>query len=96
MSRSRRTAARTASRTVPRSETVVRVHGRDLQPGTEVSISGERGRFRFIRATTTSAHRVVLDFIGGQPGHECWRSFYPERVKTVHRLNRVRGNIAQR
>jgi hypothetical protein len=93
MSRSRR---RSATTTVPRSETVVRVHGRDLHPGTEVSISGERGRFRFVRATTTSTDRVVLDFIGGQPGHECWRSFYPERVKTVHRLNRTRPNVAQR
>lgn len=73
-------------------EPVVRVHGRDLEPGTEVSITGERGRFRFVRATTTSAERIVLDFIGGQAGHECWRSFYPERVKTVHRINRTRRN----
>ena len=71
---------------------MVRVHGRDLEPGTEVSITGERGRFRFVRATTTSAERIVLDFIGGQAGHECWRSFYPERVKTVHRINRTRPN----
>jgi hypothetical protein len=70
----------------------VRVHGRELVPGTEVSISGERGRFRFLRATTTRTDRVVLDFIGGPEGHECWRSFYPERVKTVHRINRTRRN----
>lgn len=94
MSRSRRPSATTAA--ASSSEAAVRVHGRDLHPGTEVSISGERGRFRFIRATTTSTDRVVLDFIGGQPGHECWRSFYPERVKTVHRLNRTRRNVAQR
>jgi hypothetical protein len=68
----------------------VGVHGRDLHPGTEVSIAGERGRFRFVQATTTTAERVVLDFIGGRPGHECWRSFYPERVKTVHRISRSR------
>jgi hypothetical protein len=29
-------------------------------------MTGERGRFRFLRATTTSADRIVLDFIGGQ------------------------------
>ncbi|WP_084043315.1 DUF7246 family protein [Mycobacterium avium] len=52
----------------------LRVHGRELVPGTEVSISGERGRFRFVGATT-SANRLVLDFIGGPAGHECWRSF---------------------
>ena len=96
VSRSRRSTATTAARTAPGPESVVRVHGRDLHPGTEVSISGERGRFRFIRATTTSTERVVLDFIGGQPGHECWRSFYPERIKSVYRLNRTRRNVAQR
>lgn len=69
----------------------LRMHGRELLPGTEVSISGERGRFRFVSATTTSANRLVLDFIGGPAGHECWRSFYPERVKTVHRINRTRA-----
>lgn len=72
----------------------VRVHGRDLTPGTEVTISGERGRYRFVGASTTSSQRLVLDFIGGRAGHECWRSFYPERVKTVHRVNRSRRNCA--
>lgn len=70
----------------------VRIHGRELHPGTEVSIRGERGRFRFMRATTTSSDRIVFDFIGGAAGHECWRSFYPERVKTVHRVSRNRKN----
>ena len=72
-----------------------RVHGRDLVPGTEVSITGERGRFRFIRATTTSTNRIVFDFIGGTAGHECWRSFYAERVRTVHRINRTRQNVTR-
>jgi hypothetical protein len=73
----------------------VRVHGRALEPGTEVSITGERGRYRFVSASTTNSGRVVFDFIGGRPGHECWRSFYPERVKTVHRLSRTRANTKQ-
>jgi hypothetical protein len=70
--------------------TSVRVHGRELAPGTEVSITGERGRFRFIRAHTTSTGQTVLDFIGGPDGHPAFRSFYPERIKTVHRINRTR------
>lgn len=74
------------------STPTVRVHGRELHTGTEVSITGERGRFRFMRATTTSSDRVVYDFIGGTAGHECWRSFYPERIKTVHRISRTRKN----
>lgn len=60
---------------------IARVHGRELVRGTEVSIAGERGRFRFIRATTTSTDRIVFDFIGGTAGHECWRSFYPKGSK---------------
>jgi hypothetical protein len=36
---------------------------------------------------------VVFDFIGGAAGDECWRSFYRERVKTVHRINRTRQNV---
>ncbi|AOT25427.1 hypothetical protein KIP29_gp29 [Mycobacterium phage BabyRay] len=70
----------------------MKVNERHLEPGTEVSIQGERGRFRFVKASTTSAGKTVLDFIGGPAGHEQWRSFYPERVKTVHRIARTRAN----
>ncbi|QIG61589.1 hypothetical protein SEA_XIMENITA_81 [Mycobacterium phage Ximenita] len=76
----------------PQPEVVV--NGRVLEPGTEVSIRGERGRFRFKAAARTSGGRIVCDFIGGPAGHEQWRSFYPERIKTVHRLNRTRANAA--
>ncbi|AYQ98525.1 hypothetical protein I5G71_gp39 [Mycobacterium phage Patt] len=72
----------------------VRVHGKVLTPGTEVSVRGERGRFRFVKASTTSSGRQVLDFIGGPAGREQWRSFYPERIKTVHRIARTRQNVA--
>jgi hypothetical protein len=65
---------------------------RKLEVGTEVTISGERGRFRFVKSTTSSAGREVLDFIGGPPGREQWRSFYPERIKRVHRIARTRAN----
>lgn len=68
------------------------VHGRRLEPGTEVSITGVRGRFRFMKAATTASGREVYDFIGGVDGHESWRSFYPERVKRVHRIARTRAN----
>ena len=65
-------------------------NSRKLVVGTEVSITGERGRFRFVKASTTSAGREVFDFIGGPAGREIWRSFYPERVKRVHRIPRMR------
>lgn len=66
-------------------EAVVYVQGRALEPGVEVSIRGKRGRFRYLRATTTSEGQMVLDFIGGTDGRETWHSFYPERVTRIHR-----------
>ncbi|ARQ95516.1 hypothetical protein I5G81_gp77 [Mycobacterium phage Shandong1] len=83
---------RTSAPIVEQPEVVV--NGRTLEPGTEVSIRGERGRFRFKSAARTSGGRIVCDFIGGPAGHEQWRSFYPEKIKTVHRLNRTRANAA--
>lgn len=61
-----------------------------LTLGTEVSVRGERGRFRFQYATTASAGAVSLTFIGGLDGAERWRSFRPERVRTVHRIAKTR------
>jgi hypothetical protein len=65
-----------------------------LTPGTEVSITNQRGRFRFVNAQTTSQGKLVLNFIGGSSGHEAFRSFYPERVKRVHRIARTRANAS--
>lgn len=63
-----------------------RLRRRILRPGAEVSIRGERGRFAFQYATTASTGAVSLTFIGGPPGAEKWRSFRPDRVRTVHRI----------
>ncbi|QJD50478.1 hypothetical protein SEA_CHRIS_76 [Mycobacterium phage Chris] len=77
---------------VERPEVVV--NGRVLEPGTEVSIAGERGRYRFVKSARASSGRITCDFIGPDDQTKCWRSFYPERIKTVHRLNRTRANVA--
>jgi hypothetical protein len=70
------------------------VNGRVLTPGTEVSIRGERGRFRFIKRIERPGQGLEwLDFWGGPKGAEQWRSFYPERVKTVHRINKTGKNL---
>ncbi|OBJ24472.1 hypothetical protein [Mycobacterium sp. 1245801.1] len=66
------------------------VNGELLEPGTEVSIRGKRGRFKYLRASETSEGRVVLDFIGGTIGHETWHSFYPERIANVHKSTTMR------
>lgn len=67
------------------------VNGRWLTKGTEVSIRGERGRFRFVKAVQTPT-ALWLDFVGGKSHYEAWRSFPPERVKRVHRIQKTRAN----
>ncbi|AXH46879.1 hypothetical protein I5G67_gp041 [Mycobacterium phage Aminay] len=69
----------------------VRINGRQLARGTEVSIRGQRGRYRFLYGERTDEGKVVLHFMGGPAGRERLRSFYPERVKTVHRVERTRA-----
>jgi hypothetical protein len=69
------------------------VNRRRLIRGTEVSIRGERGRFRFIQAVETPAGAVWLDFIGGPAKAEKWRSFHPDRVRRVHRIQKTRANL---
>lgn len=68
----------------------VQVNGRWMNIDSEVSIAGERGRFRYLGHSTTSEGKIVLNFIGGSGSHHLLRSFYPDRVKTVHN-NKKRG-----
>jgi len=67
-------------------------NGRTLEKGTEVSIRGERGRFRFVGHVTHPNGNQWLDFIGGKKGCEMFRSFAPESIRTVHRITRTRAN----
>lgn len=70
----------------------VMINRRKLTPGTEVSIFGKRGRFRFVNANVTSEGRLVLNFVGGKANRVMMRSFYPEQVKRVHRISNTREN----
>lgn len=63
--------------------------GRTLVAGKVVSISGERGRFRFTRAVRRPDGVEWLDFLGGVSGYTRMRSFRPDRVKTIHRSDRL-------
>jgi hypothetical protein len=65
------------------------INGRHIGPGSECSIAGERGRFRFVKAVTTQSGAHYLDFIGPYG----FRSFYPERVRRVHRIMKTRQNL---
>lgn len=74
--------------------TYIQIHGRNVGPGTELKISGERGRFRFIKHVNTGETEWI-DVWGGPKGSENWRSFRPDRVKTVHYKNQTVHNLAK-
>lgn len=68
------------------------INGRNIVKGTEVSIRGERGRFRFMKHVKTDTAEWV-DVVGGTKGVSMWRSFEVSRVKTVHRKNKTPENL---
>lgn len=65
------------------------INGRMVEIGTELSIKGEPGRFRFLKRIKTPTAEWI-DVIGGREQHQRFRSFRVDAVRTVHRLNRVR------
>lgn len=74
--------------------TELQINGRNVAAGTELKITGERGRFRFIRVVKTPDGKEWLDVWGGAKGSEQWRSFRPDRVRRVHYKNQTIGNLA--
>lgn len=74
--------------------TEIQLNGRDVTPGTELSIRGERGRFRFLKHVSRPERGIEwIDVYGGPKGSEQLRAFRPERIKTVHRLNTTGKNL---
>jgi hypothetical protein len=70
------------------------INKRQVVRGTELSIKGVKGRFKFISHTSVelpdgsiSEHISVL---GGYGGIVLSRTFKPEQVKTVHRNKKLR------
>lgn len=72
----------------------IKVNGRTVVKGTELSIKGEPGRFLFLKHVKTPTVEW-LDVIGGTKGHKMLRSFYIESVKTVHWKNKTRENLSK-
>lgn len=68
------------------------VNGRSVVAGTELSISGEGGtRFVFVRHVARPDGREWIDVLETYKGTpQAYRSFRPERIKTVHRLTKTR------
>lgn len=75
--------------------TEMQINGRNVTKGTELKISGERGRFVFMHYTKTDKGVEWITVWGGPKGMECTRSFYLDRVKTVHAKNKTDGNIVK-
>lgn len=67
-----------------RSHTHTSASGRHLAPGTEFSVYGEPGRFRFVEHVITPAGIEWVTGIGGPRKVRVCRSFRPERIKRVH------------
>lgn len=65
--------------TATTAEEVLKVNGRIIENGTEISVFGEPGRFIF--RWMTGPH---LTCWGGRTGHEMYRSFPIHRVRRVH------------
>lgn len=66
----------------------LRVHGRLVEPGTELSVHGETGRFVFRWLTGQD-----LTCWGGKNGREKYRTFAIEKIKRVHVKKVLRDNI---
>lgn len=66
---------------------------REINAGTELSIKGVRGRFRFIRHIKKPDGTEWIDVWGGAAHYEAWRSFRPEQIRTVHRINKTDRNV---
>lgn len=68
---------------------MMKVNGRIIEPGTELSIRGESGRFIFRWMTGDD-----LTCWGGRTGHEMYRSFPEGKIKRVHSKPKLRRNTA--
>jgi len=74
--------------------TEMQINGRNVSPGTELKISGQRGRYRFVKHVRTEKDIEWLDVWGGPKGAECLRSFTLDKVKRVHYKNQTYQNLA--
>lgn len=65
-------------------------NGRQVEVGDEMSVQGERGRFRFVEHVLTDAEESITVY-GGTDGAQAFRSFRPERVTVIHRKGKLRA-----
>ena len=64
-----------------RSEEYQTATGRYLRPGVEFSVTGERGRYRFLEHVRTAEGVEWITAAGGTKEVVMMRSFSPDRIK---------------
>ena len=64
----------------------ISIHGRNVSRGTELSIKGQRGRFKFIKHVVNGD----IEWIDVIDKFRAFRSFRTEEVKRVHYKNKIR------
>lgn len=74
-------------------------NGRHVNPGTELTVDVSIGkatadleRFRFIRHVRNERGAEWIDVVSETGG---FRAFRPDRIRTVHRLNRTRASAGR-
>jgi len=72
----------------------IQINGRNVVVGTELSISNERGRFKFIKHVKTPTAEWI-DVIGGPEKYRMCRSFRLDRVRRVHWKNKMRESVGK-
>ena len=75
--------------------TEMQINNRNVVKGTELKISGERGRFVFIEYVKTGAGAEWITVWGGPKGMSSMRSFHLDKVKTVHSKNKTDANLVK-
>lgn len=74
-------------------KTELTVNHRRLVPGTEVTISGVPGRFRFRYVDVHDNGRLPeITVVGGRTGYSLTRTFTVDRIRRVHRIARTRAS----
>jgi len=66
-------------------------NGRHIDQTTELSIQGERGRFRFVQHVhNPTSNTEWIDVVGAKKGVTGIRSFRPDKIKRVHYKKKLR------
>lgn len=69
----------------------IKINGRNVVRGTELSFKNVRGRFRFMYAAENPNGSIAwLTVYGGTSGRKQYHSFAPDKVRAVHYKTKIR------